>query len=408
MTGIYTIRNKVNGKMYVGQSIDYIKRKRQHKARYKIDSYKDRTKLYRAMNKYGFGNFEFTFIEGCSKDKLNEREKYWVEKYGTFCNGYNATPGGNACVPYWTGKKRDPETVKLISEKLRGTSWGKHSKETREELSQKMIGNKRGNKRVLCVELNLVFESVRGAAEALKINTHTITQSAKGRVKKSRTGFTFRYLGSQETIPKGSTLVDELPMEAQDNSFIRVDDIVRTCKMVNCRVSDQGILALAWRTNKYKMIYAEAVCKNDKFSYTLGLRKDLNHQPAETREGEPTHYYAVYHLTNGGYDFKVWTKDQVIEHAKKFSASYKAQTDSPWKTDFDSMAKKTVLKDLFKLAPKSIEFARALTLDETVRRDIKEDMDLVPAIDVDVEESLSPEETKALDAEFEGQEELFK
>lgn len=149
-------------------------------------------------------------------------------------------------------------------------------------------------------------------------------------------------------------------------------------KEAQFQVGYQGILSLAYRTNQYAMVYAMEVYKNDKFDFWYGLNPDLIHKPAKDPEGEPTHYYAVYHLANGGKAFRVWTKEKIIVHAKKFSASYKAGGDSPWKTDFDSMAKKTVLKDLFKYAPKSVEFARALTLDETVKTELSMDMDLTP------------------------------
>jgi len=164
------------------------------------------------------------------------------------------------------------------------------------------------------------------------------------------------------------------------------------------QIGYKGILSLAYRTNLYKMVFAMEVYKNDEFGFEYGMEPKLHHRPAITPEGEPTHYYAVYHLTNGGMAFRVWTKEKVIKHAEKFSQSYRAQNESPWKSDFDSMAKKTVLIDLFKYAPKSVEFAKALTFDETVRRDISEDMDLVPT--VDIEGSLSSEDEAVIEAEF--------
>lgn len=172
----------------------------------------------------------------------------------------------------------------------------------------------------------------------------------------------------------------------------------------------RGILALAYRTNMYRMVYAMEVYRNDQFSYEYGLNPDLVHKPAPKPEGDPTHYYAVYHLTNGGMAFRVWARDKVIAHAEKFSQSYKKQTDSPWKSDFDSMAKKTVLIDLFKYAPKSVEFAKALTFDETIRKSVSEDMDLEPVIDVDVDVPATEEKVSevvdvpgdaVIDAEFE-------
>ena len=72
-------------------------------------------------------------------------------------------------------------------------------------------------------------------------------------------------------------------------------------------------------------------------------------------------------------------KFRVVEHAKKFSKSYNKKTGTfsgPWASDFDSMAKKTVLLQALKYAPKASEdamFANAFTMDNTVRDGIEKD-----------------------------------
>ena len=148
----------------------------------------------------------------------------------------------------------------------------------------------------------------------------------------------------------------------------------------------KGLLALAHRTGEYKTIFAMEVYANDEFDYAYGLEPYLTHKPAEEPEGEPVRYYAVYHLKNGGREFRVWSRKKVEQHAGKYSQALKKGWTSPWKTDFDSMAKKTVLKDLLKYAPKSIEFSRALSMDETIKHEVADDMSEVPAdyIDLDV------------------------
>jgi len=82
----------------------------------------------------------------------------------------------------------------------------------------------------------------------------------------------------------------------------------------------------------------------------------------EPATGQLSQYACVYHLTNGGYDFKVWSRQQVEEHAKRYSKSY-GNADGAWKTSFDSMACKTVLIDLLRYAPKSVEVAKAVARD---------------------------------------------
>lgn len=97
MTGIYKITNKINGKMYVGQSIDIVDRWRQHEQNYRLGL--SDFAIYRAFDKYGFENFEFSIIEETLPEHLSEREIYWIKTLHTYvkdpeCNGYNMTIGG--------------------------------------------------------------------------------------------------------------------------------------------------------------------------------------------------------------------------------------------------------------------------------------------------------------------------
>lgn len=142
-------------------------------------------------------------------------------------------------------------------------------------------------------------------------------------------------------------------------------------KQTQFQIGYQGMLELAYRTHEYKVIYAKEVYANDEFSYELGLNPDLKHIPAQNPMGEPIGYYAVYNLINGGFMFEYWTKEKVELHASKFS---KSRNNGPWKTNFDEMAKKTVLKSLLKYAPKSIEFSESISADETVKEEISNDM----------------------------------
>lgn len=136
----------------------------------------------------------------------------------------------------------------------------------------------------------------------------------------------------------------------------------------------KGLITLALRTGEYQSIYAHEVYANDEFAYSYGLDKHLHHIPADEPIGEPVKYYAVYKLKNGGYDFVVWSKTRIVNHSKKYSKSVQKGYSSPWDSDFDGMAKKTVLKEALKYAPKSIEFAQQLAADETIKRDVAEDM----------------------------------
>ena len=94
MIGIYKITNKVNGKIYIGQSITIKNRWKQHINEAKNN--RNNAALYLAMRKYGIDNFSFEVIEECDIKFLNEREIYWINFYNSFeGEGYNMTPGGS-------------------------------------------------------------------------------------------------------------------------------------------------------------------------------------------------------------------------------------------------------------------------------------------------------------------------
>ena len=87
--GIYKITNQINGKSYVGQSIDIATRLRNHRTA------TDDCAIHKAIRKYGVENFSFEIIEKCEQSLLNEREIYWIDFYNTSApNGYNIANGG--------------------------------------------------------------------------------------------------------------------------------------------------------------------------------------------------------------------------------------------------------------------------------------------------------------------------
>lgn len=95
--GIYKITNKINNKSYIGKSTNIEERWQYHKMRYNDKKEWDKL-LYKAFRKYGLENFSFEIIEEVDNlEKINEREKYWIEYYNTFNKekGYNLTVGGD-------------------------------------------------------------------------------------------------------------------------------------------------------------------------------------------------------------------------------------------------------------------------------------------------------------------------
>lgn len=91
---IYKITNNVNGKVYIGQTIQTIKERfYQHCATKCSDSVLNMA-IHIAIKKYGKSNFTIEVIEEVDKDSLNDREKFWIEYYNSYNNGYNSTRGG--------------------------------------------------------------------------------------------------------------------------------------------------------------------------------------------------------------------------------------------------------------------------------------------------------------------------
>lgn len=90
------IKNKVNSKVYIGQSIDIYKRWDEHKRGFTNKYKKTNNHLQKAWNKYGEENFEFSIVEKCKRSLLNKREIFWIKELGSFnkANGYNKTSGG--------------------------------------------------------------------------------------------------------------------------------------------------------------------------------------------------------------------------------------------------------------------------------------------------------------------------
>lgn len=163
-------------------------------------------------------------------------------------------------------------------------------------------------------------------------------------------------------------------------------------KSCQFQIGYKGLIDLAHRSGELKSIEAHEVHENDVFEFEFGLTPKLVHKPAMTDRGEVIWYYGVYHLVNGGYGFEVMSREDVEAHARKYSKSY---NNGPWQTEFDEMAKKTVLKKALKYAPLKSDFVRGITADETINQvDFDNgDVNIIP-IDDDVidEETVTNDE----------------
>lgn len=158
------------------------------------------------------------------------------------------------------------------------------------------------------------------------------------------------------------------------------------------QIGYMGLLDLAWRSGEIADIQAEVVYQHDLWEYELGLNPKLRHVPADGERGDPVRYYAVIRTKDGGSISAVMSVADIRAHAKKFSQSF---GNGPWQTNFDEMAKKTVLKRALKYAPLKSDFVRGVQQDETIKSHIDKDMSEVPVdteelvIDTDTGEVLS-------------------
>ncbi len=141
----------------------------------------------------------------------------------------------------------------------------------------------------------------------------------------------------------------------------------------------RGMLDLARRSGQIVSIEARAVYDSDKFHVSFGLDPDLKHEPAWelADRGELRAVYAVAKLKDGGVQFEVLTRHE-IEGIRNESQGYKTakrydRVDTPWIAHFEEMAKKTVIRRLFKYLPVSIELQRAVGLDEQGEAGIAQD-----------------------------------
>jgi group I intron endonuclease len=129
---IYILQNKVNLKIYVGQTNNPRERFWRHKYLAKTGN---KRHLYQAIRKYGADAFSFTELETVSEQEVDEAETFWIQFFRSQDRnyGYNLDSGGNP------QKKRSPETIARIVESLKTTHpWkGKaHSEETKQLMSE--------------------------------------------------------------------------------------------------------------------------------------------------------------------------------------------------------------------------------------------------------------------------------
>lgn len=144
---IYVIENLLNGHMYVGQTINLERRGREHSL-----AKTGCLLLERAVNKYGWSNFDFCIVENCrTTSDANNREIFWIKNLNSLSpRGYNLTEGGRVGIPSTETRKRMSDAAKKklfteehrknIGDSVRGVRNGRYGKpvvgEHRRKLSE--------------------------------------------------------------------------------------------------------------------------------------------------------------------------------------------------------------------------------------------------------------------------------
>lgn len=95
MAFIYKITNDVNNKVYIGKTNYSIEKRFKEHCSDALKHRCEKRPLYSAMRKYGFEHFHIEQLEEVTTEMAPEKEKYWIEQYNSFHNGYNATIGGD-------------------------------------------------------------------------------------------------------------------------------------------------------------------------------------------------------------------------------------------------------------------------------------------------------------------------
>lgn len=172
---IYLYQNKINNKIYIGKTCNLAKRATHHKlvAKYGKEKYKNSYSYFqKAINKYGIDNFSYDVIEQFDvEQEALEAEKFWIQYFRSWEHtmGYNITMGGD------------------------GVSGFKHSKETKEHLSEIMIGRKR-----TLQSIELMVSQTKGE---LSSNSKITEIQAKEIIEKWATGnYTCKKLGIEYNL----------------------------------------------------------------------------------------------------------------------------------------------------------------------------------------------------------------
>jgi group I intron endonuclease len=195
ITGIYGIRNKINGKIYVGSTKDFKQRKRKHLSLLRLKKHHNKH-LQNSFNKYGEKTFIWIMLEKVHKlEILHIQEKVWIIKLNTTnpANGYNINEEPNAM----QGRHHTEQTKKLLSEQRIGQNKGANNPNygKKQPLSVRLQmatnnSNTKLNKKNILIIVRLLKEKVphENIAKKFNVSRTVITRISNGTRWKNITG----------------------------------------------------------------------------------------------------------------------------------------------------------------------------------------------------------------------------
>lgn len=212
VTGVYMIQNRVNGKRYIGSSVNISGRLSNHMNR---DSRKYDSEFYRDVIERGYTGFNFTVLEQCDREILVEREQFYYDELKPEYNQYRP----EKCMFVHKGISKKANENSNTLEKVQQRKELYNTKEYSDLFRTMHTGRMRP---VRIVEVNMNFISIRDCARWLNKNTDFKAKNKASKVKtvcdgerKRAFGFTYEYINeSVETISKESTTVIDTQLEA--------------------------------------------------------------------------------------------------------------------------------------------------------------------------------------------------
>lgn len=151
---------------------------------------------------------------------------------------------------------------------------------------------------------------------------------------------------------------------------------VKECQFV---MGYKGLVDLFYRHEKAVNLEWGIVREGDAFDFEKGTNSFLHHRPNKLKDAPVVGYWVMANLQGGGKPFHYMTEAECLEHGMKHSKAWDKKNEcfrdsSPWLKEKDSMCLKTVLVQLMKILPISVELQQAVEADESAR-------DIRPGID---------------------------